>query len=75
MVNNGSSHSTNSNYPTFLLGERLTAEQLAFFEKNGFIHFKNFIPKEIVKQLLKLDGILVNKTRVLENKAQEGESP
>ena len=52
MVNNGSSHSTNSNYPTFLLGERLTAEQLAFFEKNGFIHFKNFIPKEIVKQLL-----------------------
>lgn len=52
MTNNGNSNSMNSNYPLFSLGERLTGEQLAFFEKNGFIHFKNFISKETVKQLL-----------------------
>jgi len=40
-------------YPVFQLGEKLTEEQKKFFEKNGFIHFKNFIPKEKVKELLK----------------------
>ena len=52
MVNNNIPDSTNSAYPLFTLGDQLSAEQLEFFEKNGFIHFKNFIAKEKVKQLL-----------------------
>jgi len=39
-------------YPVFQLGEKLTEEQKKFFDKNGFIHFKNFIPKEKVADLL-----------------------
>ena len=52
MTNNGISETLNSKYPLFSLGDQLSAEQMAFFEQNGFIHFKNFIPKETVKQLL-----------------------
>ena len=52
MVNNNIPDSTNSAYPLFTLGDQLSAEQLEFFEKNGFIHFKNFIANEKVKQLL-----------------------
>jgi len=40
-------------YPVFQLGEKLTDEQKTFFEKNGFVHFKNFIPKEKVADLLR----------------------
>lgn len=40
-------------YPEFSLGELLTKEQKDFFEKNGFIHFKNFISKEVVDSLLR----------------------
>src|SRR5579871_6779351 len=40
-------------YPVFQLGEKLTDEQKKFFEENGFIHFKNFIPKEKVNELLR----------------------
>ena len=36
------------NVPDFVLGEKLTAEQLEFFKKNGVILFRNFIPKEKV---------------------------
>ncbi len=36
------------NCPTFVLGERLTDEQLQFFDTNGVIIFRNFIPKETV---------------------------
>jgi len=36
------------NREPFILGDQLTEEQLNFFEENGFIHFKNFIPKETV---------------------------
>ncbi|MFM7428836.1 MAG: phytanoyl-CoA dioxygenase family protein [Flammeovirgaceae bacterium] len=42
-----------NNYPEFSLGEKLTEEQIQFFVQNGFIHFKNFIPKELVSQLLR----------------------
>ncbi len=41
-----------NNYPEFNLGDHLTSEQKDFFEKNGFIHFKNFIPSEYVTKLL-----------------------
>ncbi len=38
--------------PVFTLSERLTEEQLAFFERHGFIHFKNFVNKETVQLFL-----------------------
>ena len=40
-------------YPVFQLEEKLTDEQKKFFDKNGFIHFKRFIPKERVNELLR----------------------
>jgi len=36
------------NREPFILSDKLTEEQLNFFNENGFIHFKNFIPKETV---------------------------
>ena len=35
----------------FTLGEKLTDEQLAYFKKNGVIHFRNFITKETVNKI------------------------
>jgi len=49
---NGKDKFQNS-YPVFQLQEKLTEEQKKFFDKNGFIHFKNFIPKEKVNELLR----------------------
>jgi ectoine hydroxylase-related dioxygenase (phytanoyl-CoA dioxygenase family) len=49
---NGNAHFHNT-YPVFQLQEHLTIEQKKFFDKNGFIHFKNFIPKEKVNELLR----------------------
>ncbi len=49
---NGKNHPQNT-YPVFQLQENLSVEQKAFFIKNGFIHFKNFIPKEKVLELLR----------------------
>lgn len=40
-------------YPVFSLNGQLTTEQQDFFEKNGFIHFKNFISKSEVESILK----------------------
>jgi ectoine hydroxylase-related dioxygenase (phytanoyl-CoA dioxygenase family) len=39
------------NYPKFTLGDQLTQEQINFFEEHGFVHFKNFISKERVKDI------------------------
>ncbi|UAY53376.1 phytanoyl-CoA dioxygenase family protein [Ferruginibacter albus] len=36
----------------FRLADVLTEEQLKFFSENGFIHFKNFLPKETVSLYL-----------------------
>jgi len=36
------------NREPFILSDKLTEEQLNFFSENGFIHFKNFLPKEMV---------------------------
>src|SRR5882724_10636959 len=54
---NGSGHINGKDkfqneYPVFQLQEKLTEEQKKFFDKNGFIHFKNFISKEKVNDLL-----------------------
>jgi ectoine hydroxylase-related dioxygenase (phytanoyl-CoA dioxygenase family) len=47
-------HRVNSqNYPLFKLGERLTQEQKDFFEKYGFLHFKNFIDSGTVDLVLR----------------------
>jgi ectoine hydroxylase-related dioxygenase (phytanoyl-CoA dioxygenase family) len=49
---NGKDHFSNT-YPVFQLEEKLTDEQKKFFDENGFIHFKRFIPKEKVTELLR----------------------
>ena len=38
--------------PNFSLSDKLTEEQLQFFDKNGVIIFKNFISKETVEHFL-----------------------
>jgi ectoine hydroxylase-related dioxygenase (phytanoyl-CoA dioxygenase family) len=54
VAKNGKHALTSKNpYPEFTLGESLTTDQIEFFEKNGFIHFKNFISKEMVEILLR----------------------
>lgn len=46
-------HTVNGTYPRFTLGTKLTEEQLQFFNTYGFIHFKNFVSKETVAEMLK----------------------
>lgn len=45
--------SINIKEPVFKLGEKLTAEQLDFFETYGYIHFKNFLKPETVSSVIK----------------------
>lgn len=45
--------SETKSYPVFSLAEGLTSEQREFFHKNGFIHFKNFISREVVEKMLR----------------------
>src|SRR5438045_3113350 len=40
-------------YPRFTLTEKLTSEQIGFFEEYGFIHFKSFLNPEAVKQIIR----------------------
>ncbi len=40
-------------YPVFTLSDALTTEQTSFFNKNGFIHFKNFLKPETVELFIK----------------------
>jgi hypothetical protein len=35
-----------TSYSKFLLGIRLSDEQIDFFNKNGFLHFQNVLSKE-----------------------------
>jgi ectoine hydroxylase-related dioxygenase (phytanoyl-CoA dioxygenase family) len=37
----------------FTIGETITETQLAFFRKNGFIQFKNFVDKQTVKEFIR----------------------
>jgi ectoine hydroxylase-related dioxygenase (phytanoyl-CoA dioxygenase family) len=50
---NGYQAITSQNYPLFQLSEILTQEQKDFFDKYGFLHFKNFIDKETVNLILR----------------------
>jgi len=40
-------------YQRFFLGDQLTAEQRAFFDEFGFIHFKNFIRAETIDLIIR----------------------
>src|SRR5436190_23799730 len=48
-------------YPKFTVGNKLTEEQIAFFNKNGFIHFEGALKENEVQ------GI-INSTEVVQNK-------
>jgi phytanoyl-CoA hydroxylase len=39
-------------YPYFSLSDQLTHEQISFFDKYGFIHFKNFVNEDTVQLLI-----------------------
>ncbi len=45
-----------TSYQKFALGETITAEQQAFFNQNGFIHFKDFIKPETVQAIISAAG-------------------
>ncbi len=40
-------------YPRFTLGNKLSAEQLKFFEAYGFIHFKSFASRETIAAMIR----------------------
>lgn len=42
----------NGTYPTFTLGDKLTEEQITFFNKHGFIQFKKFLQTSEVNEIL-----------------------
>ena len=39
--------------PIFHLTDKISAEHAAFFNQNGFIRFKNFVPKETIASFIK----------------------
>src|SRR4051812_2442527 len=39
-------------YQTFTIGDKLTDEQIKFFHKNGFTHFRGAVPPEEVKSII-----------------------
>src|SRR5438445_755174 len=39
-------------YPTFALGEKLDAEQVEFFDRNGFIHFSSVLSRPQVEEII-----------------------
>jgi len=41
-----------TDYQTFTLGTTLTQEQIDFFDKNGFIHFKGVLTQDEVKKII-----------------------
>src|SRR5258708_15925146 len=49
---NGIHRINSQNYPLFKLGEILNQDQKGFFEKYGFLHFKNFINKQAVDRII-----------------------
>lgn len=43
---------SNDTYPKFILGESLTEEQIKYFDKNGFIHFRGVVSKEEINEII-----------------------
>ena len=56
-------------YTKFILGNQLTAEQKAFFNRNGFIHFKNFIKPETVEDIIEA-SLKVQRQWITEDKVK-----
>ena len=52
-VKNGKTHKVNGSYPYFFLESKLTLEQKEFFDTYGFLHFKNFVDRDLVNEMLK----------------------
>ena len=53
--------------PGFQLGDQLTDEQLAFFDKNGFIIFRNFLTPQQVELYLS-EAVRIEKEWLAENR-------
>lgn len=51
---------TEAVYPKFILSNELTKEQIEFFDTNGFIHFKNFLQPDEVKEIIAAIMVLQN---------------
>lgn len=51
-VKNGRAHKVIGSYPRFILESTLSREQKEFFDTYGFIHFKNFVAKDTVAEML-----------------------
>jgi ectoine hydroxylase-related dioxygenase (phytanoyl-CoA dioxygenase family) len=43
---------SNDQYPKFTLGDKLTEEQRKYFDKNGFIHFRGVLSREMVNEII-----------------------
>ena len=53
-VKNGkTAHKVNGTYPYFKLEDKLTPEQIEFFETYGFLHFKRFVDKSLIDEMLR----------------------
>lgn len=52
---------SNSEYPKFTLGDKLTEEQIKFFDRNGFIHFRSVAPTEEVQAIVDSTESIQNK--------------
>ncbi len=82
---NGKTHKVNGSYPLFSFEAGLTQEHKDFFEEYGFIHFKNFVGKDVVENMLreseriqaqwiKEDRKLVNGTPIKYGKDVDGKT-
>src|SRR4051812_46503941 len=58
-----------TSYSRFTLGDYITDEQHAFFNRNGFIHFKNFITQETVNDIVQA-SLDVQQQWVTDNKVK-----
>jgi ectoine hydroxylase-related dioxygenase (phytanoyl-CoA dioxygenase family) len=47
------SNLNNFEYPIFTLSDKLTAEQVEFYEEYGFLHFRPFLNPDAVKEMIK----------------------
>lgn len=52
-VKNGMAHKVNGSYPYFSLESTLSQAQKEFFETYGFLHFKNFVDRDTIAEMLK----------------------
>ncbi len=53
--------SMDTTYPKFTLSTALNKEQIRFFDANGFIHFKNFLSANEVKDIINALSVLEEK--------------